>query len=58
MPRPLAGTLAEVPAFDPELLPDSLRARVLDISERYQTPPDYSAAALIVMLAGALGAAP
>src|SRR5712692_2850384 len=54
-PRPLSGALAEVCPFDPELLPEVLRPWVLDLAERLQVPADYPAAALIVMLAGALG---
>jgi hypothetical protein len=54
-PRPLSAALAEVRPLDPELLPETLRAWVLDVAERLQVPADYPAAALIVMLAGALG---
>jgi hypothetical protein len=54
-PRLLAGTLAEVCAFDPELVPEALRPWVLDVAERLQVPADYPAATLLVMLAGALG---
>jgi putative DNA primase/helicase len=55
VPRPLSAALAEVCPFDPELLPETLRPWVLDLAERLQVPADYPAAALIVMLAGALG---
>src|SRR5258708_16881048 len=54
-PRPLASALAEVCPFDPDLLPETLRPWVLDLAERLQVPVDYPAAALTVMLAGALG---
>src|SRR6266851_4000176 len=54
-PRPLSAALAEVCPFDPELLPETLRPWVLDVAERLQVPADYPAAALTVMLAGALG---
>src|SRR5437879_593933 len=54
-PRPLSAALAEVCPFDPELLPETLRPWVLDVAERLHVPLDYPAAALIVMLAGALG---
>src|SRR5712692_3314697 len=54
-PRPLSAALAAVCPFDPELLPETLRPWVLDLAERLQVPADYPAAALIVMLAGALG---
>ena len=55
IPRPLAGALAEVCPFDPELLPETLRPWALDLAERLQVPLDYPAAALTVMLAGAIG---
>src|SRR6266542_1497006 len=54
-PRPLSAALAEVSPFDPELLPETLRPWVMDLAERLQVPADYPAAALLVMLAGALG---
>src|SRR5947209_64647 len=54
-PKPLSGILAQVPVFDPDRLPESLRSRVIDLAERFQLPPDYPAAALIGMLAGAIG---
>src|SRR5713226_8187166 len=54
-PLPLSAALAEVCPFDPGLLPETLRPWVLDLAERLQVPADYPAAALIVMLAGALG---
>jgi hypothetical protein len=51
-PAPLGDELPPVPEFPIELLPESLRPLVEDISERTQTPPDYAAAAAIVALAG------
>src|SRR6202521_3504585 len=54
-PRPLASALAEVCPFDPDLLPETLRPWVLDLAERLQVPLDYPAAAVTVMLAGAIG---
>src|SRR2546428_843264 len=54
-PRALSGALAPVCPFDPDLLPEALRPWVVDLAERLQVPPDYPAAALTVMLAGALG---
>jgi putative DNA primase/helicase len=54
-PRSLSAALAEVSPFDPELLPETLRPWVLDLAERLQVAADYPAAALIVMLAGAIG---
>ncbi len=49
---PLGDELPPVPAFELELLPESLRDLVADVSDRMQTPPDYAAAAAIVTLAG------
>ena len=53
-PSPLGDELLAVPQFDFELLPQSLRPLVEDISERMQAPPDYAAAAAIVALAGSV----
>ncbi len=55
LPRPLSGSLAEVARFAPDLLPETVRPWVVDVTERLQVPADFAAAALIVMLAGALG---
>jgi putative DNA primase/helicase len=54
-PLPIQAELPPVEAFDPGLLPKSLRILVQDISERMQAPPDFAAAASIVGLAGAVG---
>lgn len=54
-PRPLSGHLAEVPNLDPEMLPETLRPWVEDLAGRLEMPTDYPAAAVMVMLAGALG---
>ncbi len=54
-PLPIQAELPPVEAFDPGLLPKSLRGLVQDISERMQAPPDFAAAASIVGLAGAVG---
>jgi hypothetical protein len=51
-PAPLGDELPAVPVFDPELLPVSFRPLIEDVSERMQTPPDYAAAATLVVLAG------
>jgi putative DNA primase/helicase len=53
-PRPLAPAPAEVCALNPERLPAALRSWVMDLAERLQVPPDYPAAGMIAMLAGAL----
>lgn len=55
LPEPLPDGLPPVPAFDPELLTKPLRARVQDIADRMQCPPDYVAAAMLVMLSGLIG---
>ncbi len=54
-PTPLPEGLPEVPAFDLELLPDALRARVEDVGERLQCPPDFPAVALVISLASIIG---
>jgi putative DNA primase/helicase len=51
-PAPLGDDLPPVEAFALELLPQSLRPLVEDISDRMQTPPDFAAIAGIVALAG------
>jgi len=54
-PQKLDNPLPDVQPFDPELLPFSLRARVVDIAERMQCPPDFPAVATMIALAGVLG---
>ncbi len=54
-PTPLPSELPAVDPFDYELLPPVLRARVEDVAERMQCPPDYPAVALIVTLASVIG---
>ena len=50
-PRPIAHELRPVPPFQPEtLLPEVLRAWVMDEAERMPCPPDYVAAAALVAL--------
>jgi hypothetical protein len=51
-PEPLQEELPPVLAFDAELLPDSFRPLVADVSERMQIPLDLPAAAMVVCLAG------
>ena len=51
-PEPLGNELPDVPAFDPGLLPDSLRPLVEDVAERMQVPLDFPAVAAIATLAG------
>ena len=54
-PEPLPDGLPPVPAFDEHLLPDSMRAWLLDISERLQCPPEYAAAAALVAMGAVVG---
>jgi hypothetical protein len=51
-PEPLQNELPPVLAFDEELLPDSFRPLVADVSERMQIPWDFPSAAMVVCLAG------
>jgi hypothetical protein len=54
-PRPLPDALPDVSAFDPEMLPASIRAYVLDVSQRMQAAPDYAAVVAVCALSGVLG---
>jgi putative DNA primase/helicase len=54
-PRPLPPELAPVPAFDLELLPDSLRPWIADVCERVQCPPDFVAVPVMVALGSLIG---
>ncbi|HVC90424.1 MAG TPA: YfjI family protein [Acidobacteriaceae bacterium] len=51
-PEPLGSDLPDVPAFDPGLLPASLRPLVEDVADRMQVPLDFPAVAAIATLAG------
>jgi hypothetical protein len=53
-PLPLQKPLPPVGVFDPELLPDSLRALAVDIAERMQAPLECPAVALVTAWAGAV----
>lgn len=55
-PQPLPKSLPPVEALDPELLPEALRAWVLDIAHRMQCPPDFTAVAAITALSSLIGA--
>lgn len=55
-PTPLPDALPPVAAFDPDLLPNALRARIVDIAERMQCPPDFPAVGVITALSGLIGA--
>ncbi len=54
-PQPLPAGLPDVPAFEPELLPESFRGWVTDVAERMQCPPDYPAVAAMVAAAALIG---
>ena len=54
-PQPLPEELPPVALFGFDLLPASLRPWIEDIAERVQCPPDYSAVAAMIALAGVLG---
>jgi putative DNA primase/helicase len=51
-PEPLGESLPPVPAFDPDLLPESLRPLVEDVAERMQTAIDFPAVVAVATLAG------
>jgi hypothetical protein len=54
-PVPLPEGLPAVAAFDTAMLPDPLRSRTEDISERMQVPPDFLAAGNVVVLSSLVG---
>lgn len=55
IPRPLPDDLPQVPPFDLEMLPDSLRPWIKDIAERMQISPDIPAIGAITALSAAIG---
>ena len=56
-PKPIIAELKPVPTFDAEtLLPDALRAWVVDEAERMPCPPEFIAAAALVALGSIIGA--
>ena len=56
-PKPIIAELKPVPAFDAEtLLPEVLRAWVIDEAERMPCPPDFIAVAALVALGSIIGA--
>lgn len=54
-PIPLPESLPAVAAFDENLLPNFLKGWIVDIAERMQIPPNFSAAALFVILGSLMG---
>ncbi len=56
-PRPIVGELKPVPPFDADtLLPDALRAWIVDEAERMPCPPEFVAVAALVALGSVIGA--
>ena len=56
-PKPIIAELKPVPAFDADtLLPEVLRAWIIDEAERMPCPPDFIAAAALVALGSIIGA--
>lgn len=55
-PTPLPDGLPPVHSFDAELLPEALRAWVMDIAHRMQCPPDFPAVAALIALSSLIGA--
>ena len=55
-PESLPDALPDVDAFDADLLPEALRAWVMDIAHRMQCPPDFPAVAAIVAISSLIGA--
>ena len=54
-PQVIDKALPDVEPFDPNLLPSSLRERVVDVAERMQCPPDFPAVATMIAFAGVVG---
>ncbi len=55
-PVPLPDALPPVAPFDAELLPEALRGWVMDIAERMQCPPDFTAVGAVTALSSLIGA--
>ena len=54
-PIPLPDGLPPVKPLDPVMIPAPLRGWLLDIADRMQIPPDFSAAAAVVALGSIIG---
>lgn len=54
-PISLPNGIPPVASFEPDMLPDSLCGWIMDVAERMQIPPDFSAAAVIVVLGSLIG---
>ncbi len=53
-PEPMQSELPPVEAFSEDLLPDSFRPLVADVTQRMQVPTDYPAVVMVLCLAGAV----
>ncbi|WP_162567557.1 YfjI family protein [Variovorax sp. SRS16] len=56
IPAELPDTLPPVMAFDPELLPEEIRAWVVDIAHRMQCPIDFPAVGAVTAISSLIGA--
>lgn len=54
-PKPLPRSNTEVQPFKENMLPEALKGWILDIADRMQIPPDFSAASCIVALGSLIG---
>jgi putative DNA primase/helicase len=54
-PQPIPADLPPVKPFSYDLLPRALQDFVSDVAERMQCPPDFSAVAIMLTLAGVVG---
>ena len=55
VPQPIPDDLPMVKAFEPDLLPATIRPWVVDIAERMQCPVEFPAASAMVAIAGMIG---
>ena len=53
-PEPIQSELPPVQTFSEDLLPDSFRPLVTDVTDRMQVPMDYPAVVMVLCLAGAV----
>lgn len=54
-PSPLPEGLPTVDCLEPDMIPASIRGWLMDIADRMQIPPDFSAAAAVVALGSIIG---
>jgi hypothetical protein len=55
-PQPVKQALLPVPALDPAIIPEPLRAWLVDVSQRMQCPLDYVAVSAVASLGALIGA--